>query len=411
MAYLSRVTTEFDTSYTSAFNTLETADLTYLIQGDFVYGINTQIWNATTVSGTGAAIDTNASRLRIQCGTNSAGYAYITSRRIIRYRAGQGINARFTPLFGTPQANNLQLWGVGTVANNAPVDGYFFGYNGTSFGIAYYNATVLTFITQASFNGDTLNGSGPSGITWNPLFGTAVMIKYPFLGFGNIFFYVQNSITSTWILAHTIKYANTTSTTALTNPALQFVGFTKNSGNTTNITMYCGSVGIAISGNRAFTTDPKWSIDNQKTGITTETCLLNLQNVTTYNGIVNKGMVRLTQISGVATSGGTNVTFFRFKLNGTIGGTPSYSAINGTASAGGATITNGNSITTYDIAGTTISGGTLLLTITCLNSVGEFLIDLTNYEIYLAPGEILSITGTSSASAVMSVSVNWQEDI
>lgn len=83
----------------SAFGLLQTVQPTPILQTDFVYGLNVQLWNTPVVSGAGAAVDTDSSRLRIQSGTASAGYAFITSRRPVRYRAGAGTDAIFTPLF------------------------------------------------------------------------------------------------------------------------------------------------------------------------------------------------------------------------------------------------------------------------------------------------------------------------
>jgi hypothetical protein len=115
MSYFSNVTASFNPANNSAFGTLETAELTPTFQGDFVYGLNTQLWAAGVVNGTGATVDTDAARLRIQSGTASGGYAWIQPKRPARYRAGQGTVARFTPLFTTGVANNVQLWGMGTI--------------------------------------------------------------------------------------------------------------------------------------------------------------------------------------------------------------------------------------------------------------------------------------------------------
>ena len=400
-----------DPSNMSAFGTLETAELSYVIQGDFVYGLNTQFWGAGgTTSGTGATVDTNAGRLRVQSGTNAAGYAYIVNRKPIRYRAGQSTNVRFTPVFTQGVASNIQLMGVGTIASNAPYDGWFFGYNGTSFGIAHYISGTPTWYAQSSWNGNPMNGT-VNGMTWTPTLGSPVMIKYPYLGYGNIFFYVENQVTGGRVLVHTVRYANTVTTPELTNPSLQFCAYTVNTGNTGNVIMYCGSVGISISGTQSFVSNPKWAMDSTKSGITTETCLINLQNATSYNGVPNRGIIRLTQISGITTSGGTNYSIVRFKLGATIGGSPSYTAVNGILASGGATITSGNSVASYDVAGTTVSGGTFQYGFTTQNSSGGWAVDLTNAELYIAPGEIMSITAFSSASATCSVALNWSEDI
>jgi hypothetical protein len=396
----------FDVSNLSAFGTLETAELQYILQGDFVYGLNTQLWATAVTSGTGATVDTNSSRLRIQCGTAVAGYAYITSKKTIRYRAGQGTNVRFTPLFSTGVVNNIQLWGVGTIASNAPSDGYFVGYNGTTLSIAHYIAGTPTWIPQSSWNGNPMNGT-VGGLTWNPTLGSPVMIKYPYLGFGDIFFYVQNPNTGGWVLVHTIRYANTAITTQLSNPTLQFLGYTQNSGNTTNMTMYCGSVGIAVSGVRSFLSSPRWSTDVTKSGVTTESLLLSIQNCTSFNSVTNRGMLRMTSFS-CSSSANNVIGTFRFKVNATIGGSPSYTPVNG--SGGGATITAGNSITSVDTAGSYTSGGIPIFSALCGVQAG-YVIDVTPYELIIAPGEILTITGAATGASTLGVTLSWHEDI
>lgn len=398
----------FDASNMSAFGTLETAELTPIIQTDFVYGLNTQIWQTATVSGTGATVDTNTARLRVQSGTGSANYAYILSRRPVRYRAGQGTVARFTTVFTAGVANNIQIMGMGTIVTNAPYDGFFFGYNGTDFGIVHYNRGTPTWTNQADWNGDKCDGSTGSAFTWNPAMGIPVMIKYPYLGYGDIEFYAQTPTTSRWTLCHVIRYANTTTTTELSNPTLNFMAFTLNSGNTTNQTMYCGSVGVFLSGVRSFIGNPKEAADNNKSTITTETNLLSIRNCTTYNGTANRGLIRLNSVS-FGSSSATGVAVMRFKIGATLGGTPSFAAKDGTTADAGVTITNGNSISSVDTAGTTVTGGTYIYNLTTIN--GGITMDLTPYEIYIAPSETLTISGFSSVSSTLGVSVNWTEDI
>lgn len=393
----------------SAFGTLETAELTPVFQGDFVYGLNTQMWATGVTSGTGATVDTDASRLRIQSGTGAAGYAYIQTRRPARYRAGQGTLARFTPLFSAGIANNIQVWGMFSIASNVPYDGYGFGYNGTNFGIVHYIRGSATWTAQTAWNGDKVDGTTGTAFNWNPTYGIPVQIKYPYLGYGDIFFYVQNPSTGAWVLVHTIRYANTVSTTQLSNPTMKFTGFTLNSGNTTNKTMYCASVGIFISGVRSFVGNPKWTMDSNKSSITTETNIITLKNATTYNGVTNTGMIRLNSLS-VASSAATGIAVFRLKIGATLGGVPSYTTINGTTADAGVTITSGNSVTSYDTAGTTVAGGTYVFSVSKDNP-GSTIVDLTPYEIFIAPGDTLTISAFSSANSTVSASINWSEDI
>jgi hypothetical protein len=478
-------TVDFDRSNESAFGVLETAELTPVLQSDFVYGLNTQKWQHTyvftvtdpaadpaygdiysnnnhyftvryntgttlvcvgtgnpaasgnlvrvtgsgtdpiafsaftqqagLVNGTGAAVDTNSGRLRLQSGTASAGYCYLSTRRPIRYRAGQGNVLRFTPTFESGIANNVRIMGMGTQVNNAPYDGYFVGYNGTTFSIFHYiagsTASPGGITAQGSWNGDTLDGNGASGVNLDFTKGTPWMIKYPFLGHGDISFWAQNPTTGDWILAHTIRYANSSSSIQLSNPTINFMAFNINSGNTTNKAMYCGSVGVFISGIRSYIGNPKWAADNSKSGITTETNILTIKNCNSFNGGVNRGLIRLQSMSVASTSNTQTLATFRLKLGAILGGTPSFAAVNGTIANNGDSITNGNSIASVDTAGTTLSGGTYVYNMQCSGSSTALAADLDAVNIFIGPGEQLTISGYSTGSAALGASVNWTEDI
>ena len=386
----------------SAFGTLETAELTPLVQLDFIYGINIQT-GVTAASGVAAAVDTNSSRLRLQSGTGAAGSAVFSSRKPARYRPGQGCVARFTAVFDTAVANNTQIVGVG-----GATDGYFFGYNGTAFGILHRIRTVNTWIAQTSWNGDKCNGT-TSPFTWNPLFGNVMMIKYPYLGYGTIRFYVQNPVDGTWILCHTIQYPNTVATTQASNPALTFYAQQLNSGNLVNKTLYVGSVGIFLSGQRLFVGSPKWGVDNNKAAVTTEVNILTLQNATTYNGVANAELIRLNHVS-FGSDGATGVSTLRLKLNATLGGTPSYTPVNGATADNGVTITSGNSVTSFDVAGTTVTGGLTLFNLTGQNPNSQD-VDLTPLDLFIGPAEILTLSVFSTTSGRATVAVNFTEDI
>jgi len=408
MSIFKQTTIDFDPQYTSAFGTLETNELDPVIQLDFIHGLNNQN-SKTTVSGTGASVDTTQSMLRVQSGTASNGSAIFRSYYPVKYRPGQGTEARFTFRFDNGIADNTQIVGVGS-----STDGYFFGYNGTTFGILHRNSatgsTVNTWIAQTDWNGDKLNGSGASGLTLNPLKLNVAKIVYPFLGAGNIEFYIEHQNKKSFILVHTIRYNGQYDNVQLSNASLYFWAQQLNSGNATNKSLYVGSVGCFVSGFRTNANSPKGAIDNNKSGITTETNLLTLKNATTYNTISSRALIRLTRIS-FSSSGNTGIAVFRLKINPTVGGSPSFSAYNGTTADGGTTITNGQSIVSIDTAGTTITVGQMIYSFTCDNPNSSQDIDLEPLRIFIAPSDILSITGFSTASSQLGCSVCWVEDI
>lgn len=395
-------TVQFDPSNLSAFGTLETNELTPVIQLDFIYGINTQTGVSTVANS--ATVDTNASRLRLQSGTNSAGSAIFNSRRIAKYRTGQGMTARFTCAFTTGVASSTQIVGVGN-----SVDGVFFGYNGTTFGLLHRNNSVDTWVARTAWNGDKADGTGASQFNWDPTKGNVCMVKYPFLGYGDIEFFVQDSNTGRFILVHVIKYANSSASVEFTNPSFFFYAQALNAGNTTNLTVYVGSAAIFISGVRSYTA-PKWSMDSTKTAVTTETNIISIRNATTYNTVTNRALIRLNSISLSGTGGNNSIDTFRLKIGATVGGTPAFTAINGTTADNGVTITNGNAVASYDTAGTTVTGGTYFFSASVANGTNTT-IDLSPYDLFIAPGETMTLSGQATVSSSLSACVTWAADL
>jgi len=62
------------------------------------------------------------------------------------------------------------------------VDGLFFGFNGTSFGIMTRNDSVDTWVAQADWNGDKMDGTGgasnPTGQNLDPTKGNVYHINF-----------------------------------------------------------------------------------------------------------------------------------------------------------------------------------------------------------------------------------------
>jgi hypothetical protein len=293
-------------------------------------------------------------------------------------------------------ADSTQIAGMGN-----SVDGYFFGYLGAVFGICHRNGGVDTWTAQADWNGD-------SSFTFDPAKGVPMMIVYPYLGYGNIRFYVQNPATSLWVLVHTIRYANSSAAVQITNPSLSFYAQALNAGNNTNLTIHIGSVGVFIDGPRSFL-GPQFATDNSKATVTTETNLFTLRSATTINGVPNRGLVRVRQIS-VLTDSNNGYATFRIRKGTALGGSPSFAAVSGTTADGGVTLTSAQSSVSRDTAGTTTTGGDVIWNTVLFND-GSGVIDLTSQDIWIGPGETLTVSGAATASATLAAAVNWSEDV
>lgn len=433
-------------SNVSAFGDPIAATLTPLFQFDFVgrlitAGTMTQQGGAY-VANTGTAA-TNGGRLQLASGTNAAGAAVYVSYKIARYRAGQGMVARFTVAFQTGVANNIQVagacaptltWTNNATAPGAPItaatvgDGYFFGYNGVAFGVRHKNsrgnggAGLDTWTAQTAWNSDRCDGTSsatnPSGFLLDPTKGNVYMIKYPYLGYGNIQFYVMNNTTGRWILVHVIQYANSFVETQLQNPGLSFFAQTINGGSVTNVTMLIGSVGFFLTGDRVYT-GPQFGVDNRlaNNGVNVDTPVFSLRCCTSLNGEPNRGMMRLRSLSFSGDGANTDLRV-TIRRNPALTGATFANAIFGTITAGSAgfILTAAQSMATFDTAATAITAAAANTSQTVFNAVAArstgYQIDLASYDIFIVPGDTLTFVArsTSTGNAVQ-VAVNWQEDI
>jgi hypothetical protein len=123
------------------FGSVHTESLTPIFQTDPIYGINPAEVIATTglgydpgaTTGSNTGSNTGTGNL-FTCSTGTTVFSFATmqSRKRLRYRAGQGVVGRFTALFPASAAASILVAGFGSSES-----GFFFGYNGTSFGILH----------------------------------------------------------------------------------------------------------------------------------------------------------------------------------------------------------------------------------------------------------------------------------
>jgi len=149
----------------TAFGELLVAKLKPQIQADFSYNINPEVWHDHSNNGT-ASVDEHRMKLSTGAGANQS--AQIQTRVAVKYNAGQGGLTRLTALFTTGVANSEQTAGIGD-----STDGYFFGYNGSDFGIlrrrgGHKEVRTLTITTASTTNENitiTLDGDADSTVT------------------------------------------------------------------------------------------------------------------------------------------------------------------------------------------------------------------------------------------------------
>jgi hypothetical protein len=154
-------------------------------------------------------------------GSNTSGAIKAVTNTSITYRPHAESYVAFTAIFSAGLANTYQRIGLYDTNN-----GFFIGYEGTSFGITKRSGAVDTTVTQASFSEDTLTGQTGSGYTRN---GTPeaidftkdnlFRIRFGWLGAAPIYYEVF-SPDGTWVVFHKIKHPNTAAVPTIQNPNL-----------------------------------------------------------------------------------------------------------------------------------------------------------------------------------------------
>ena len=376
---------------TTAFGEILTAELTPVIQIGTIYNINTRQFNTSTDGVSGSVTHANNHAV-LQTGAAAGGWAKLQTRRFIKYRQGQGALGRFTFVPTAGVAGSEQYVIVGDDTN-----GLGFGYNGTSFGILILRAGTPTWIPQSEWNVDKMDGRGPSTMYLRPTFGNVYQVKFQHLGYGAQFFYVEDDRQGNFQLVHIRDYAGKNTLTSFTNPSVPITALARNTTNDTNITLRVPSVAAFVEGKIVYL-GPKNAVGHTKTGIdATFTNLVTIKNAATFQGVTNRVPVIIDTLS-FATSG-TKPARFQAILNTTLGGTPSYTAVDAS-----------NSVMSYDIAGTTVTGGSTPIDLT-IGKDGNIVLPGDQIGITLFPGDTLTIAAAATAgTADATATVGWTED-
>jgi hypothetical protein len=429
----------------TAFNEVSVAVPQPLAQVDFVYGINSLVSSSNLVSN--ASVTASSGLLRVTSnGASTQSAAIYYAKKFVKYRAGQGTNARMTCIFSPPATVNgsIAVAGVGfAVANTTTmIDFAGFGYgnvaSSTQFGILWRNNTRDAFIPQTEWNFDTCLGGTKSGYLFQPTSLNSFQIQFQYCG--NILFYVENPNTGRYILVHSIP----TNLLAplipnFQNPTLQMMWYSNSAATSSNtLTVYGASGGHFLEGHREFTSS-RGATYNPTTAalpLNTETMILAVKNATYYgtnaqNVIPCRSQIHLRGFSVSATgfgstTQGNQVTFFspapatitfRQIRNPTSGGPQFWTPYSGTnqSDADGSNIYGQSTLSSNIAPLTGITGGATGYTITVACG-GEQFIDFEQFESVAYPGDVLCFVANvnsvfATSNVTVSAALTWNEDV
>lgn len=384
-----RLYTVSDNTPSSAFGELTCAFLFPVTGWTFNYTFLNTITSFTSVNA--GTYSVNNSMITISTGTQPNARAKLETNDAVIYSPGTGILVRFTAIFTLGVANSTQLIGIGD-----DTDGFYFGYNGTSFGVLRRRGGVDTWTPQSSWNVDKLDGTGTSAMTLNTTKGNVYSIQYQWLGFGAINFYVENPIDGALILANQIKYANSNTLPSLFNPTLPLMAEVKNTGNSTNVALSSPSAMAFAEGsylNKAISARYSYYAEQITISANTLTTIFSIRNKSTFNGKTNKVKVVLSFCS--ASTVGNKLVSLTFLSNPTFtGGTFTDISAN-------------QSVIEYS-TNATYTGGTVSLFLAA-GSQDSIALDLTSLDLYLNPNDSIVVRARSPQQSDISISLSWFE--
>ncbi len=269
-------------------------------------------------------------------------------------------------------------------------------------------ATTDTWVEQADWNGDVMDGTGSSGVTLDPTKGNVYQIGIQYLGFGGITCQIETTDANNnpvFVSVHNFTFANTRAAVTLAQPSFPFTMSAYSSGSTTDVSVSCASFAGFIEGDKHLT-GPRYTYQRDTSGFVSSGALYPFYTVRNsavhgHNGIsrINQSIVNVRSIS-VAHDDATPIAFFLIK-NATLAGTPDFVAF------------STSSCTTWDQDATTCTydnNEQLLFSVETGQASGETI--TFDEPILLQPGETLTLaarTVTGSATYV-SASMNTRED-
>jgi hypothetical protein len=202
-------------------------------------------FDTSTVNGASTSYLTNESALLMSVDSTTNSEVVRQSFRSMSYQPGKGLLVLATFAMNTPTANIRQRVGYFNTQN-----GVFFQVDGTTKSMVLRSNSIPTpgtpsdarTITQANWNGDKLDGTGPSGITLDVSKTQIFWCDFEWLGVGSV--RTGFVINGQYIVCHTFDNANDKTTTYMTTAILPVRYELKNLSNATTASMkqICSSV-------------------------------------------------------------------------------------------------------------------------------------------------------------------------
>jgi hypothetical protein len=388
---------------TDAFGRIRVAQPLTLFDSSHRYRDN-GLWNTATTSGGTAVFMPNEGLVNLNVTSTSGSQVLRETTKVFSYQPGKSLLVMNTFVMAPAQTNLRQR----------------VGYFGTENGIyvqlkdstlSFVERSLVTglvtetIVNQSSWNADTLDGNGPSGVTLDITKAQILFMDIEWLGEGTV--RIGFIIDGNFIVCHRFNHANLITSTYITTASLPLRYEITNTGETASastLKQVCSSVisegGYELRGSQ------------QAIGIPI-TAPRSLATAGTYYPIISiklntsylDAVVILTALSIMGT--GTGIYNWRVVATG--------------ATTGGTWLSAGaNSSVDYNITGTGFSGGRILasgfITSTTQASVNLdilkealFSFQLERNSFTSTPFEITLVVSASTNTELVYASMDWEE--
>ena len=362
------------------------------------------LWNNSTASGGAAVFSANEGLINLNVTTASGSQVLRETTKVFSYQPGKSLLVLNTFVMAPAQNNLRQRVGYFGTQN-----GIYIQLNNNT--LSFVERSLVTGIVsetvvdQASWNVDTLDGNGPSGITLDITKAQILFMDIEWLGEGTV--RIGFVIDGNFILCHNFHHANLITSTYITTASLPLRYEITNTGVTANastLKQVCSTVisegGYELRGAQQAVSIPITAPRSLATAGTFYP-IISIKLNTSYLDAV----VILTALSIMGT--GTGIYNWRVVATGATTGGTWFSA-------------GANSSIDYNITGTGFSGGRILasgfITSTTQASVNLdilkealFAFQLERNSFTSTSFEITLVASASTNTELIYASMDWEE--
>jgi len=337
-----------DTGRLDAFGRLRVSNLRPIFDIQNEYDESPFSWETDLTGSATITHDDNKSSVNLSTTTASGDKVIRQTKQYFRYQPGRSQLILLTGVIGAQKSGVRKRLGYFDDNNGLFFEQVYSATAGESFKVARRTNTsgsaVDSEFLQKNWNLDKLDGSGPSGINLDLTKTQIVVIEFQWLGVGRVRFGFD--IDGKIIYCHELLHANNETEVYMRTPNLPLRYELENTGATaspTSLVQICSLVASEDGQNHLEQPGLIFSGGNRASLITCSARrpIFSIRLKTLFKSLTNRGIVVPLGASFYASA----ASFFEIILNGTLTGA-SFSSY-GT-----------DSLIEYDIAATSISGGT-----------------------------------------------------